>query len=195
MYMYERIIEQLIFPIAVGLVLLSVHVLVVYAVRSWKKVNKKTKVIVLRYLQPFPKRKIKLTFSRLNGAKKITDPWMPIILEQPANNKEALFAVMIQNADFRLSDSNVQVKLNFYHPCIERVELPGNRVEIREGGEKGSSFVSLLVKELLPEEKHAIRVFVNKIGDVDISKQKARSSKCGKIPIYIADVTYEDWKQ
>jgi pyruvate/2-oxoacid:ferredoxin oxidoreductase alpha subunit len=79
--MYERISEQLIFPIVVGLVLLLVPVLVVYTVRSWKKVHKKTKVIVLRYLQPVPKRKIKLTFTRLNGAKKIIDPWMPIILE------------------------------------------------------------------------------------------------------------------
>lgn len=75
------------------------------------------------------------------------------------------------------------------------MELPGNRVEIREGGEKGSSFVSLLFKELLPEEKHAIKVFVNKRGDVDISKQQARSSKSGNIPIYLADVTYQEWKQ
>jgi len=193
--MNERIIEQLIFPIVVGLVLLLVPILVVYTVRSWKKINKRTKIIVLRYLYPVPKEKVKISLSRLNGAKKITDPWMPIIFEQPANNREALFAVMIQNADLSLNDSNVQVKLDFHHPCIERVEIPGNRVEIREGGEKGSSFVSLLVKELLPEEKHAIRVFVRKIGDVHINKQKARSSKCGKIPIYIADVTYEDWKQ
>lgn len=195
MCMNERIIEQLIFPIVVGLVLLLVPILVVYTVRSWKKINKRTKIIVLRYLYPVPKEKVKISLSRLNGAKKITDPWMPIIFEQPANNREALFAVMIQNADLSLNDSNVQVKLDFHHPCIERVEIPGNRVEIREGGEKGSSFVSLLVKELLPEEKHAIRVFVRKIGDVHINKQKARSSKCGKIPIYIADVTYEDWKQ
>lgn len=193
--MDSPITELIIFPIVVGLILLLVPVLVVYAVRSWKKIHKKTKVIVLRYLEPVPKRKIKLLFSRLNGAKKITDPWMPIIFEQPENNREALFVVLIQNADLRLNDSNVQVKLDFYHPCIERVELAGNRVEIREGGEKGSSFVSLLIKELLPEEKHAIRIFVNKTGDVDVSKQKARSTKCGKIPIYVADVTYEEWKQ
>ena len=195
MYMDEQIIEQLIFPVAVGLILLLVPVLVVYTVRSWKKINKKTKIIVLRYLDPVPKGKAKLSLSRLSGAKKITDPWMPIIFEQPADNQEALFAVMIQNADPELIDSNVQIKLDFYHPCIKRVEIPGNRVEIREGGEKGSSFVSLLVKELLPEEKHAIRVFVEKIDDVSINKQKARSSKCGEIPIYIADVTYEEWKQ
>ena len=193
--MDEQIIEQLIFPVAVGLILLLVPVLVVYTVRSWKKINKKTKIIVLRYLDPVPKGKVKLSLSRLSGAKKITDPWMPIIFEQPADNQEALFAVMIQNADPELIDSNVQIKLDFYHPCINRVEIPGNRVEIREGGEKGSSFVSLLVKELLPEEKHAIRVFVEKIDDVGINKQKARSSKCGEIPIYIADVTYEEWKQ
>ena len=195
MYMDEQIIEQLIFPVAVGLILLLVPVLVVDTVRSWKKINKKTKIIVLRYLDPVPKGKVKLSLSRLSGAKKITDPWMPIIFEQPADNQEALFAVMIQNADPELIDSNVQIKLDFYHPCIKRVEIPGNRVEIREGGEKGSSFVSLLVKELLPEEKHAIRVFVEKIDDVSINKQKARSSKCGEIPIYIADVTYEEWKQ
>jgi len=193
--MDEQIIEQLIFPVAVGLILLLVPVLVVYTVRSWKKINKKTKIIVLRYLDPVPKGKAKLSLSRLSGAKKITDPWMPIIFEQPADNQEALFAVMIQNADPELIDSNVQIKLDFYHPCINRVEIPGNRVEIREGGEKGSSFVSLLVKELLPEEKHAIRVFVEKIDDVGINKQKARSSKCGEIPIYIADVIYEEWKQ
>lgn len=193
--MDDQILELIVFPIVVGLILLLVPVLAIYARRSWKKIHKKTKIIVLRYLHPIPKGKIKISFSRLKGAKKITDSWMPIIYEQPINNKEALFAVMIQNADLQLSDSNVQVKLDFYHPCIERVELPEDRVEIREGGEKGSSFVSLLVKELLPEEKHAIRVFVNKVGEVEISKQKARSLKCGNIPIYVADVTYEERKQ
>lgn len=193
--MDDQILELVIFPIVVGLILLLVPVLVIHAVRSWKKINKKTKIIVLRYLHSIPKGKIKISFSRLRGAKKITDPWIPIIFEQPVNNEEALFAVMIQNADLQQSDSNVQVKLDFFHQCIERVEISGNRVEIREGGEKGSSFVSLLVKELLPEERHSLRVFVNKVGEVDINKQKARSSKCGNIPIYVADVTYEEWKQ
>lgn len=190
--MSEQIVEQIVFPVIVGVVLLSIPVLIVYLFRSWKRINKMTKVIVCRYLKPMPMKKLKISFSRLSGAKKITDPWIPVIFEQPVNNHEALFAVLIQNADLKMSDSNVQVKLDFYHPCIERVELSGNKVEIREGGEKGSSFVSLLVKELLPEEKHAVRVFVKKIGEADIDKNKARSTKCGKIPIYVCDVTYEN---
>lgn len=187
--------DILLLTVISGLIIWLIRALIIYCKRQWVRYRKKTKVIVLRYLKPVPKKKIKIKFNRLGGDKQVKDVYVPIIFSEPKNSNEVMFSVLVYNSSTKELDKNVQIKVDFFDPCIKKVVIDSNRVEVLEGGKNGSSFVSLLIKELIPEEKQSIKIFVRRLNkDIRIHNYTSRSKNYGDIPLFIGDVQWEDWK-
>lgn len=159
---------------------------------QWKKIRKKTRVLSLRYTRPIPKKNVKIFLEHISGPKKMKDMWIPTLFNKARNSNETLFAFMIYNSSQTENDSNFQLKVDFDYPCIQKIIIPSNRIEILEGGSAGSSFVSFHMKEILPNEKQAIKIITQYSCRVDIKQHSVRSEKCGNIPMSVFEIDWSD---
>jgi len=101
----------------------------------------------------------KLSLVPLRAPHDLKDPWVPLsFAREPIAKGCALYSVTYQNQD-EIIDQKIRVKIDFGRSAIREV-LPelSPRVQVIEGGAKGSSYVTFYIPEALPKERQLMRV-------------------------------------
>jgi hypothetical protein len=97
---------------------------------------------------------------------------------------------MVENKDKNTKDTNIQIKIDFYNPSILSIESDQKSLfnVIEGGGGSGASFVTIVIRELLPMQRVSIRILTNNNALLKSEKVICRSNNLGRFDATAFDV-------
>lgn len=156
----------------------------------YKKITARKNIYItgFRFQEEVPYKNSKLTFSFLKGSrKKMKDHSVILPIGEKIPKERFLFCFMVENTSNKNKFNNVVIKVSFKNSIAVDIR-ENNRMEIIEGGKKGSTYVVVKLEELLPKEKQVFRV-----GSVNPLPNKfdSKIESLGSIPNRIFSVSVE----
>ena len=110
-------------------------------------------------LEPGERRRRQITLRPIQASRNLIDIQVPLVFDPNLLRPGmCLLTLSCQNQGTGV-DQFIKIKLSFENPAIISVMIPNpSQVQLVRGGKRSSSFATFMIRTLLPQELHHIRV-------------------------------------